>query len=165
MFFLVSHVKVTESKTVQDEMVGPRQQYTVKHVKVFKVSSNPRRMGQKTGCYAASSESSWMQLVANDGFHRIILGGVRGIARYRQGILAVRYARTHISSHQMIHFTLATRICCETSANSGSYEDKSLRSGSCGQISPDDPDIGFGIVLEWKDVSKKFLKQIESFKC
>ncbi|WKY10915.1 hypothetical protein Q1695_002903 [Nippostrongylus brasiliensis] len=48
----------------------------------------------------------------------------------------------------------------------GSCEDGSLHSGSCGQISPDEPeDSSFGIVMEWKDVSKKFLDQLNKYKC
>ncbi|EPB68032.1 tissue inhibitor of metalloproteinase [Ancylostoma ceylanicum] len=114
----VSHVKVTASKIVQDEMVGERRQYTVKHVKVLK---NP------PGCSSLPTEV----------------------------------------------FTSSSSASCGVSLDvgkeyllSGSYEDKSLSSGSCGQISSDDPnDSFFGIVPEWKDVSEKFLKQIESFKC
>ncbi|VDL63492.1 unnamed protein product [Nippostrongylus brasiliensis] len=48
----------------------------------------------------------------------------------------------------------------------GSCEDGSLHSGSCGQISPDKPeDSSFGVVMEWKDVSKKFLDQLNKYKC
>ncbi|KAK6024368.1 hypothetical protein OSTOST_09819, partial [Ostertagia ostertagi] len=49
---------------------------------------------------------------------------------------------------------------------SGSYDEGVLRTASCGQISPDDPnDNFFGIVMEWKDVSKEFREEISKFKC
>ncbi|KIH67272.1 tissue inhibitor of metalloproteinase [Ancylostoma duodenale] len=114
----VSHVKVIASKTVEDKMVGPRRQYTVKHIRVLK---------DPPGCSSLPAEV----------------------------------------------FTSSSSASCGVSLDvgkeyllSGGCEDKTLSSGSCGQISSDDPnDNFFGIVPEWKDVSAKFLKQIEGFKC
>ncbi|RCN28837.1 hypothetical protein ANCCAN_25416 [Ancylostoma caninum] len=99
-------------------MVGPRRQYTVKHVRVFK---------KPPGCSSLPSEV----------------------------------------------FTSPSSASCGVSLDvgkeyllSGSYDNKTLSSGSCGQISSDDPnDSFFGIVPEWKDVSANFLEQIEGFKC